>query len=205
VKKLHAWPPALPTPLLHAAQTRPVMRTYLSFPRGARIPSPRILFYAGDEPGQARRDFALATTLTEEFPTGSVVLVTGAVEATVLPGAPRVEIVKLPSLPKGVPPRPLARERIRRLRERLLRTLFDVFLPDLVLLDMDGPEAEHETRLLLLRARALGSATLIGVRHDGPEARCGDGGAADACLPCRHRIRSAAREALSRRLRGREL
>jgi len=188
--------------VIHAPETRPVMRTYLSFPRGARIPSPRILFYAGDEPCQARRDLALATTLTEEFPTGSVVLATGAVEATVMPGAPRVEIVKVPSLPEGGPTRPLARERIRRLRERLLRTLFDVFLPDLVLLDMDGPEAEHEAHLLLLRARALGTATLIGLRHDGPEERCASDDDANACRPCRHRIRSAAREALSRRQRG---
>lgn len=177
---------------------RQKMRPYLSFPRGTRIPPPRILFYASDDPALVRRDLELAEALTREFPTGSVVLATGAPDAASRPCPPRLEVVKVPGLRGDEPQRPLARERTRRLRQRVLSTLFDVFLPDLLLLDMVGPEAELEARLLLQRARALRAAVLIGIGHEGPgECSSTEASPASACAPCRHRTCSAAREALA--------
>lgn len=180
------------------------MRSYLSFPRAARTPSPRILFYGSDERSAALRDLAVAAALTLEFPGGSLVLATGALEAPTWASPQRVEIVKLPGLTASAPSRPLARERIRRMRQRMLSTLFDVFLPDLLLIDSDGAEAEHEAHLLVARARALEAATLVGVAHDGPEESCHasprfrEEEPASACPECQHRIRRAAREALAR-------
>ncbi len=181
------------------------MRPYLSFPRGTRIPPPRILFYASDDPALTRRDLALARALSEEFSTGSVVLATGAPDSVSGPCPPRLEIVKVPSLRVETPLRPLARERIRRLRQRVLSTLFDVFLPDLLLLDMVGPEAEQEARLLLQRARVFRTATLIGIGHEGPGSECSSSGPspANVCEACRHRTCSAAREALAELERAR--
>jgi len=181
-----------------APENRRAMRPYLSFPRGARIPSPRILFYASDDEAMVRRALSLSRALTEEFATGSVVLVTGAV-AEPIPRDARVEIVRLPGMAKRNATRPLARERARHLRQRLLSTLFDVFQPDLLLLEMLGPEAEHEAHLLLQRARIFGAATLIGVGHDAPDQACSSAreSTRDVCEPCRHRTCSSAREALS--------
>jgi len=179
------------------------MRPYLSFPRGARLPSPRILFYASDLAQLANRDMGLAQALTEEFATGNVVVATGAVEVTRGPTPPRVDVVKVPTLALPGAARPLARERVRKLRQRLLSTLFDAFRPDLLLLDMVGPEAELEARMLLERARAFGSATLVGVSHEQPGEACFPGATANACERCRSRTCVSAREALELRERNR--
>ncbi len=184
------------------------MRPYLSFPRGTRIPPPRILFHTSDDPALAQRALALATALTEEFATGSIVLATGAADVASMPSVARVDVVKLPGATPRVPERPLALERARRLRQRLLSTLFDVFMPDLLLLDVVGPEAEPEARLLLQRARVFGTATLIGAGHDGPPGEvCSSARERmeNVCEPCRSRTCSSAREALSAMKRGRDL
>lgn len=180
------------------------MRPYLSFPRGSRLPSPRILFYASDLRQLANRDLALAEALTEEFDTANVVLATGSVEVTRGPAPVRIEVVKVPNMPVHGATRPLARERVRKLRQKLLSTLFDVFMPDLLLLDMVGPEAELEARLLLERARAFGSATLVGVSHERPGEACFPGESGAACERCRLRTCGSAREALELRERGRK-
>lgn len=179
------------------------MRPYLSFPRGSRLPSPRILFYASDLAPLANRDLALAEALTEEFDTANVVLATGSVEVTHGPTPVRIEVVKVPTLPLPGAGRPLARERVRKLRQKLISTLFDSFIPDLVLLDMVGAEAELEARLLLERARAFGSATLLGVSHERPGEACFEDRRAQACERCRSRTCASAREALELRERGR--
>ena len=92
---------------------------------------------------------------------------------------------------------------VRKLRQKLISTLFDSFMPDLVLLDMVGEEAELEARLLLERARAFGSATLLGVSHERPGEACFEGAEMEACERCRSRTCVSAREALELRDRAR--
>lgn len=212
VKKLHAdllpiprRVPASPSAPLPETKQKKAMRTYLSFPRGTRIPSPRILFTCSDEPAQARRSLALALTLVAEFPTASVVLATGADDLSRLPNRARIEVVKLPGLTVETPARPLARERIRRLRQRLLCTLFDSFLPDLVLYERPGGASDPECGALLVRAGALESAVLPALPHEGFGTQCvapGDGPETELCPACGERMVRAVRQALSERGQG---
>lgn len=220
VKKLHV-PEGLDLPASEGSDRRPQdteprirvlptrhrssLRPYLSFPRGIHFPSPRILFYGSDVPALTRRDLALAFALTVEFETGNVVLTTGSNELEQWPGGPRLEVVKVPGFGTEIPLRPLARERVRRLRRRQLASLFDAYLPDLVLLDLVGPEATQEARELLVRVTALESAHMVVdnphregelCRSTSPEDEPG------ACETCVHRIRAEARHAYTR-LEGR--
>lgn len=174
-------------------------RPYLSFPRGARLSSPRILLYSSDLPELAKRDLALALSLLESIEDSSVVLVTGSECLTFFPVEAGLDIVKLPGLEHHAARRPLERERIRRMRRKLLHTLFDVFSPDLVVLDMVGPEAEGEARELLARARLLRAASLVGVCHDRPGEPCVQDGVVQACPHCRSKTVDAARRALEER------
>ena len=177
-------------------------RPYLSFPRGTRLASPRILLYSSDLPELAARDLALARHLLGELEGASLVLVTGSDQLTRFPVGEGLDIVKLPGLEHDAARRPLERERIRRLRRKLLHTLFDVFIPDLVVLDMVGPEAETEARELLVRAKLLRSATLVGVCHDRPGEPCRPDGAVHACEHCRNKTVDGARRALEERAAG---
>lgn len=177
-------------------------RPYLSFPRGTRLSSPRILLYSSDLPELAARDLALARSLLAELEGASLVLVTGSESLTRFPVGAGLDIVKLPGLDHDAARRPLERERIRRLRKKLLHTLFDVFIPDLVVLDMVGPEAEGEARELLVRAKLLRAATLVGVCHDLPGEACGPDGAVHACEHCRNKTVDGARRALEERAAG---
>lgn len=174
-------------------------RPYLSFPRGAKVPSPRVLLYASDLADLARRDVALAEALLVELPGASLVVATGSESATRFPPRAGLDIVKVPGLEPGL--RPLEAGRIRRLRQKLLRTLFDVFLPDLILLDMIGPEAEAEARLLLARAKVFGTAALVGLSHDDPSQACRSsvGELEHACQTCREKLVREARMALTER------
>jgi predicted glycosyltransferase len=174
-------------------------RPYLSFPRGTRLSSPRILLYSSDLPELASRDLALAHALLAELEGASLVLVTGSDNLTRFPVGAGLDIVKLPGLEHDAARRPLERERIRRLRKKLLHTLFDVFIPDLVVLDMVGPEAETEARELLVRAKLLKAATLVGVCHDRPGEACGPDGTVHACEHCRNKTVDGARRALEER------
>lgn len=174
-------------------------RPYLSFPRGTRLSSPRILLYSSDLPELAARDLALAHALLAELEGATLVIVTGSDDLTRFPVGAGLDIVKLPGLEHGAARRPLERERIRRLRKKLLHTLFDVFIPDLVVLDMVGPEAEAEARELLVRAKLLRSATLVGVCHDRPGEPCGPDGSVHACDHCRTKTVDGARRALAER------
>ena len=174
-------------------------RPYLSFPRGTKVPSPRVLLYASDLSELALRDVALAAYLSQELPGSSLVVATGSDVATRFAPRAALDVVKLPGLGGETPRRPLEIERIRRLRQKLLRTLFDVFIPDLVVLDMVGPEAEAEARLLLTRARVLGSGTLVGVSHDLPGEACRPADGSLVCTNCRANALREARLALSTR------
>lgn len=177
-------------------------RPYLSFPRGTRVPSPRLLLYSSDLPALARRDLALAHTLIESIEGSTLVLVTGSDALTRFPVGGPLDIVKLPTVDQSGAQRPLERERIRRLRKKLLHTLFDVFIPDLLLLDMVGPEAESEARELIARARLLRASTLIGVTHDQPGEPCSEDEHPSACAYCREKTVIAARHALAERKRS---
>ncbi len=196
--------------MLRTPETRPMRRSALTGLRGARIPSPRILLYAGAPGLRVERSLALAAALAGEFARGRVVLATGAPGAGRSPAPARVDVVRMPALVAEAPARPLARARTRRLRERLLATLFDVFLPDLVLLAGSGTEAaagaeaeetaEEETQLLLLRARTFGTAARSCPAHAEPAEACASsetGPTAHACEPCRRLVCSAARAALA--------
>ncbi len=181
------------------------MRPYPSFPRATRCSSPRILFYASDAPGELRRDLALATLLAEELPTGSVVLATSAVEGAGRPPVSRIEVVDLPRMTPQSASLPLARARVRQLRKRRLATLFDVFQPDLVLLELSGSEAEIEAQVLLERARALGAASLMVVGHEPAGQAClAESELATVCASCRERMRAAVRGALAELERARK-
>jgi len=184
--------------LAHAMPPRPNPRPYLSFPRGTKVPSPRLLLYASDVPDLARRDVDLACALLDELPGASVVVATGAENAARFPPRPHLDVVKVPGMEQRGSPRPLEAERIRRLRQKLLRTLFDVYLPDLVLLDMVGPEAPAEASLLLQRARVFGCATLVGLSHDQPGEGCepAEQAAGTACARCREKTVREAHGAL---------
>lgn len=205
VKKLHArllqMPRVTASPLLEPKPKR-AMRTYLSFPRGTRIPSPRILFTCSDEPARVRRGLAQALALIREIPGASVVLATGAEDLTRLPNRARIEVVKLPGLTPENPVRPLARERVRRLRQRLLCTLFDSFLPDLVLYERPGGAEDPECAALLVRAEALESAVLPALEHTGDALACvsEDGGPeGELCPECRVGTLHVVRRALAER------
>jgi predicted glycosyltransferase len=178
----------------------PRPRPYLSFPRGRKLPSPRILLYASDLPELAARDVFLAEVLQRELEGASLVIATGAESATCFPSRARFDVVKVPGLDLERV-RPLEAERIRRLRQKLLRTLFDVFLPEVLLLDMVGPEAEVEARLLLARAKVFGTSTLVGVAHDEPGQGCelSSRGAEPACTRCQEKIVRSVQEALAER------
>jgi hypothetical protein len=129
-----------------------------------------------------------------------VVLASGSPKVAEAPPGGRIEVVKVPSLASVPADRPLARERLRRLRLKLLSTLFDVFLPDLVVLDTSTPEAEPEAHLLSQRGRLFGSAVLLGIDHDEAEGPCGPEVSPFAlCDACRQRILGAARAALAGR------
>jgi predicted glycosyltransferase len=165
------------------------------------VPSPRILLYASDLAELAGRDVTLAEALLEELSGASLVVATGSESATRFPPRARLDIVKVPGLERETPMRPLEVERIRRLRQKLLRTLFDVFMPDLLLLDLVGPEAEAEARLLLARAKVFGTAALVGLSHDEPSRACGSAtrGLELACERCREKVVREARLALAER------
>jgi len=165
-----------------------------------RLPSPRILLHTSDDPGAARRALALAIALTKEFESASLVLSTGSPELSRLPPPDRVEIVKVPGF-AGSPTRPLALERVRRLRRRLLASLFDAFLPDLVLLDPSSEEASQEGRALLVRVHALEAAHLTLENPHAPGEPCqssAEGASGEACEPCIHRARASARSTYER-------
>jgi predicted glycosyltransferase len=140
-------------------------------------------------------------SLTLEFATGSVLLTTGSTVLTATPPSARVEVVRIPALPSPKRARPLQAARVERLRQRLLCKLFDVFRPDLLVLDLWGEVAEDEARLLLQRARALGTAALLGVEHDRIAEPCFAGEEEPwACAECRAHVCASAREALRRGL-----
>lgn len=176
-------------------------RPYLSFPRGRRLSSPRILLLAGDLAAHLHRGVALAETLLTEFPGSSLVVASGSEEGLRLPERAHLDIVKLPGIARGNPP-PLESERVRRLRQKFLRTLFDVFLPDVVLLDRVSLEAE--ARLLSARAGVLGAAALRGVEHDEVEPECGSEtrSGEPVCVRCSEQTVSAVRAALAARSKG---
>lgn len=173
------------------------LRTYLALPRGARTPSPRILVLAGVEGDGEQRATGLARCLAEEFPKGSVVLATGssALAAGTVDG---LEVVKLPLLTVELPVRPLARDRARRLRGKLLATLVDVFRPDLLLVDRRGSESRREAEALAPRAEALGTVVLGDPGHAAEPPGC-DASTATPCAECRAEVGSAVRFALARR------
>lgn len=221
MKKTHASPVRLPPeaalPIQPSVPRKRVMRTHSSLPRGTHIPSPRILLHASDH-GEARpvdsdpagssqdkrprRDLALAAGVVREFPRAFLVLATGAVEATYLHDTARVEVVKLPGLTSDHPFRPLARERVRRLRQRLLDTLFDAFVPDLLLFDAGGSRPGQEASRLLVRAAALKTSVLPKTEHQGPLETCASGpGEArlDVCADCLRATVKAVRRALAQR------
>lgn len=191
------------TPGAQRMTTPRTPRPYLSFPRGTKVPSPRVLLYASDVADLACRDVTLAEALLSEIPGASLVVATGSDAPTRFPQRAGLDIVKVPGLEREV--RPLEAERIRRLRQKLLRTLFDVFLPDLLLLDMVGPEAEGEARLLLARAKVFGCAALVGLSHDDPARACRSTlpELELACAACREKLVREARMALAERERRR--
>jgi len=143
--------------------------------------------------------------LADDLPAGCVVLATSAAIAAKQPPRPRVQLVELPGDSAQSSGLPLLHARTRRMRKRRLATLFDVFQPDLVLLDPYGPEAEVDGRLLRERAVALGAAVLEAVRHDPPGDPCrADSEPAAACESCRERTRTATRQALAKLARARK-
>jgi hypothetical protein len=170
-------------------------------PRRSLLSRPRILLYACDRTDLAERDLGLAEALIQEFPSGNVLLTTGSAALTRSVPPERVEVIKVPSLPPADSPRPLLRARIERLRQRLLCTVFDGVLPDLLILDLCGEAAEREARMLLARAKALSIPALLGVDHGRSGESCfREASVLTVCEACRARTRASAREALRARL-----
>jgi hypothetical protein len=178
-----------------AGKLKKVTRPVVSRLRAGR--SPRILFHACDLPPALHRDLALARSLLEALDSGCVLLATAAnVDDPRL--TPHLEIADLPRMPAEAAARPLALARVRRLRTRRLATLFDVFQPELVLIDPSGPEARTEALVLLERARAFGAASQMVSEHEPAEETCAStDGRSALCERCRERNCQAVRWTLA--------
>lgn len=181
------------------------VRPNLTLLNGIREARPRILFCGADRTVDALRDLALAGALAREFEAGSIVLTSGSFELLHVPVRARIQVARVPSFERVDPALALLRERVRRLRRRMFASLFDAYLPDLVLFDLAGPEARLEISDLLVRVQALESSHLL-VENPHPEGEnCPYGrrsATVGACPACSHRIRAATRHSYER-LRGR--
>jgi predicted glycosyltransferase len=137
-----------------------------------RDSSIRILLYSHDSwgLGHLRRNLTLATALVDRFPSADVVIATGSPCATQFPLAPRIEVVKLPSISKNevgaYVPRTLGStlNRVLAVRRGLLFELWRTFAPHLLVVDHQVLGLNGEIRALLADARQRGTGTILGLR-----------------------------------------
>lgn len=135
---------------------------------------PKILLYSHDTfgLGNIRRTLLLSQALTDEFPSASILIVTGSpvIHAFRIPDG--IDYIKLPSLDRidadRYEPRFLhesARE-VRRTRQAILRTSILGFDPDLMIVDKraSGVDGELLETLQALRCGGLDTRLVIGIR-----------------------------------------
>lgn len=147
--------------------------------RTAEEPYPRILLYCHDSwgLGHLRRTLALASALTEAFPTASALVVTGSPCATHFTLPERVDLVKLPAVTKGddgtYMPRSLGGSlaSLIHLRRSILLQSFSAFDPHLLIVDHQVLGLHGEAFAMLTEAKSRGVRTLLGLRDiiDSPE------------------------------------
>jgi predicted glycosyltransferase len=152
--------------------------------------APRILLYSHDSfgLGHLQRTRVLAAALVRRFGSASCLIVSGSPCATHFPLAPRVGVVKLPSITKDTggaySPRELGGglDFTLELRRRLLLETFRVFAPHLVIVDHQVIGLKGEALPVLREARARGVPAILGVRDiiDAPEVVAREWGGRDA-------------------------
>lgn len=150
---------------------------------------PRILLYCHDSwgLGHLRRTLALASALTEAFPSASALVVTGSPCATHFALPERVDLVKLPAVTKAEDgayvPRSLGGSlgSLIHLRRSLLLQSFSAFDPHLLIVDHQVLGLHGEAFAMLTEAKSRGVRTLLGVRDviDSPEVVAKSFGGAD--------------------------
>lgn len=158
------------------------------------LPTPprpaRALLYSHDSfgLGHLRRNLNIAKALTAARPDLDVLIVTGSPCATQFELPPRVEVVKLPSVSKDeegrYTPRALSGELQLSidLRRALLQQVFDLWAPDLLIVDHQLLGLRGELIPILAVARERGVKTVLGIRDviDAPEVVAREWGVPDA-------------------------
>lgn len=142
-------------------------------PRQGRRPLQRIALYSHDTQGlgHVRRNSLVAAALVAAHPDTSILLLTGAPEATALPLPPRTDVVTVPALSKdrsgAYGPRAMSAplEDILAIREAVLLSALASFAPDLLIVDKvaRGVYAELDRPLRVLR-ETCGTTTVLGLR-----------------------------------------
>ena len=136
--------------------------------------APKILLYSHDTfgLGNIRRTLLLSQALTEEFPSASILIVTGSpvIHAFRIPDG--IDYIKLPSLDRidadRYEPRFLheSSQEVKRTRQAILRTSILGFDPDLMIVDKrpSGVDGELLETLEALRCERLATRLVIGIR-----------------------------------------
>lgn len=139
---------------------------------GALHGGARFLLHSHDSYGlgHLRRTLAIATTLARRFPDAQVLVTTGSSCATRFALEAGVEVIKLPSVTKGLDGTGVARSlrgslgEITSLRSRILRETFRAFEPHVLLVDHRPLGLGHELLDVLREARDAGTHTVLGLR-----------------------------------------
>ena len=135
---------------------------------------PKILLYSHDTfgLGNIRRTLLLSQALTDEFPTASILIVTGSpvIHAFRIPDG--IDYIKLPSLDRinadHYEPRFLheSAQEVKQTRQAILRTSILGFRPDLMIVDKraSGVDGELLETLQALRCEGLATRLVVGIR-----------------------------------------